>query len=160
MTALRIEIMRNLYNGKWDMRIGDIEGCTEILNSSWTEVIDEIADRMKEIENCGKSLDELFTKEKENVISTKEEHHGIRIKSIEPIEGTPLDYWKKSQEGVIIPTFDDSKSTLCEKDNGKSELTPEDKAKADKYIKETVHDLIKQSMNKDYSITTMEGKDD
>ena len=50
MTALRIEIMRKEYNDKWDMRIGDIEGSTELLNVSWTEVIDEIADRMKEIE--------------------------------------------------------------------------------------------------------------
>ena len=56
MTALRIEIARKEYNGKWNLRIGDIEGCTELLNVSWTEVLDEIRDRLEEIETeqCNK----------------------------------------------------------------------------------------------------------
>jgi hypothetical protein len=48
--ALRIEINRKEYSGKWALRIGDIEGCTEMSNVNFTEVLDEIHDRMKEIE--------------------------------------------------------------------------------------------------------------
>ena len=50
MTALRIEIQRIEHNGLWRLRIGDIEGCTEMSNVNFTEVLDEIHDRMKEVE--------------------------------------------------------------------------------------------------------------
>ncbi len=48
--ALRIEIKYIKYNKKWELRIGDISGASETSNISAQEVLDEIADRMKEME--------------------------------------------------------------------------------------------------------------
>lgn len=48
--ALRIEITRKDWNEKWDLRIGDIDGSSEHCNITASELLDAIADRMKELE--------------------------------------------------------------------------------------------------------------
>ena len=44
-------------------------------------------------------------------MKTKEEKK-LRIKSIEPIEGTPIDYWREATKGIKIPTFDEEKTKV------------------------------------------------
>lgn len=48
--ALRIEITRKEWNGKWDLRIGDLDGSSESFNTTPSEILDEIKSQMKELE--------------------------------------------------------------------------------------------------------------
>lgn len=48
--ALRIEIAKR-YDGKLELRIGDLDGATEMTNFTEEEVLKEIQDEIKQI-NC------------------------------------------------------------------------------------------------------------
>jgi len=48
MTALRIEICKN-FRGKFDIRIGDIEGSSETSNITKEELMQEISDEIDEV---------------------------------------------------------------------------------------------------------------
>lgn len=50
MKSLRIEICQSWKPNLWNIRIGDIKGCVESSNIEKEDVIDEIKDRMGELE--------------------------------------------------------------------------------------------------------------
>ena len=113
MTNLRIEICKN-FRGKFDMRIGDLEGCSESCNITKEELLSELSNE----------LDEVFlfdSQEQENKIGSATQDSadkGLKTQSPDNINKKMLQNYRDNIDSIstkeVKPVIlDDNESCDC-----------------------------------------------